>query len=461
MTLITCHVTRADGDYVYLPFELPSGTTQLSVTLSYPKAPDCVIDLGIFDSSAGPFPTPRGFRGWSGGARDGFRLGLDSATPGYLAGPMPDGVWQIILGLYRLPVAGAEFTVQVTFDAAPRTVFAPAPPSQAHRPGAAWYRGDLHCHTYHSDAAGSPSLLHAAAQQAGLDFLAVADHNTISQWDDFNAASSADLVFVRAMEVTTARGHANAFGTRGWVDFRITRDADVHLVAAEVARQGGLFSVNHDKPTIPWDYPLPALDCMEVWQSAWLAGNWISLARYQQRLAQGLRISAIGGSDYHQPSRLRPEGPFVLARPTTVLWMDGLNEPNILAAMKAGLGYVTESPTGPHLALTVGGQPMGAQASSGATAQAEVRGAVGDILVWIDATGVLEETLISTDGVLAASFHQAKGFLRAEIVARASQARLLAEVQNALDSATEDFDAPPARELDRIRRAISNPVYLG
>ena len=461
MTLITCHVTRADGDYVYLPFELPSGTTQLSVTLSYPKAPDCVIDLGIFDSSAGPFPSPTGFRGWSGGARDGFRLGLDSATPGYLAGPMPDGVWQIILGLYRLPVAGAEVAVQVTFDAAPRTVFAPAPPLQAHRPGAAWYRGDLHCHTYHSDAAGSPSLLHAAAQQAGLDFLAVADHNTISQWDDFNAASSADLVFVRAMEVTTARGHANAFGTRGWVDFRITRDSDVHLVAAEVARQGGLFSINHDKPTIPWDYPLPALDCMEVWQSAWLAGNWISLARYQQRLAQGLRISAIGGSDYHQPSRLRPEGPFVLARPTTVLWMDGLNEPNILAAMKAGLGYVTESPTGPHLALTVGGQPMGAQASSGATAQAEVRGAVGDLLVWIDATGVLEETLISTDGVLAAAFPHAKGFLRAEIVARASQARLLAEVQDALDSADEDFDTPIASELNRLRRAISNPVYLG
>ncbi len=461
MTLITCHVTRADGDYVYLPFELPSGTTQLSVTLSYPKAPDCVIDLGIFDSSAGPFPSPTGFRGWSGGARDGFRLGLDSATPGYLAGPMPDGVWQIILGLYRLPVAGAEVAVQVTFDAAPRTVFAPAPPLQAHRPGAAWYRGDLHCHTYHSDAAGSPSLLHAAAQQAGLDFLAVADHNTTSQWDYFNAASSADLVFVRAMEVTTARGHANAFGTRGWVDFRITRDSDVHLVAAEVARQGGLFSINHDKPTIPWDYPLPALDCMEVWQSAWLAGNWISLARYQQRLAQGLRISAIGGSDYHQPSRLRPEGPFVLARPTTVLWMDGLNEPNILAAMKAGLGYVTESPTGPHLALTVGGQPMGAQASSGATAQAEVRGAVGDLLVWIDATGVLEETLISTDGVLAAAFPHAKGFLRAEIVARASQARLLAEVQDALDSADEDFDTPIASELNRLRRAISNPVYLG
>jgi hypothetical protein len=351
--------------------------------------------------------------------------------------------------------------VQVSLDATPRALFTAAPPSQAHRPGAGWYRGDLHCHTYHSDAAGSPVLLHAAAQQAGLDFLAVADHNTTSHWEYFNTASSPDLVFVRAMEVTTARGHANAFGTRGWVDFRITHESDVHLVAADVARQDGLFSVNHDKPTIPWDYPLPAMDCMEVWQSAWLAGNWISLARYQDRLAQGMRISAIGGSDYHQPSRLRPEGPFVLARPTTVLWMDGLSEANVLAAMKAGQGYVTESPTGPHLALAIGRVPMGGQAVSGADAVAEVRGAIGDLLVWIDATGILEESLIEADGTITGNLPQAKGFVRAEIVARASQARLLAEVQSALANEAEDFDAPPAQELNRIRRALSNPVYLG
>ena len=52
-----------------------------------------------------------------------------------------------------------------------------------------------------------------------------------------------------------------------------------------------------------------------------------------------------------------PEGPLVLARPTTVFWLEELSEDAILAAMKAGRGYVTESPTGPHLALTVNGQP--------------------------------------------------------------------------------------------------------
>jgi hypothetical protein len=174
-----------------------------------------------------------------------------------------------------------------------------------------------------------------------------------------------------------------------------------------------------------------------------------------------MRISAIGGSDYHQPSRLRAEGPFVLARPTTVLWMDGLSEANVLAAMNAGRGYVTESPTGPHLALTIGGVPMGGRAGSGADAAAEVRGAIGDLLVWIDATGILAQTLIAADGTIHADLAPAKGFVRAEIVALASQARLLAEVQSALQIEAEDFDAPPAQELNRIRRALSNPVYLG
>ena len=64
------------------------------------------------------------------------------------------------------------------------------------RQGAGWYRGDRHCHTFHSDAAGSPERLHAAARQAGLDFLAIADHNTISRRRYFHPYSSQDLVFV-------------------------------------------------------------------------------------------------------------------------------------------------------------------------------------------------------------------------------------------------------------------------
>ena len=107
----------------------------------------------------------------------------------------------MILGLYKLPPAGAAVTVTVACDATPRPT-SPQPERRSPvRPGAGWYRGDLHCHTFHSDARGAPELLHAAARQAGLDFLAVADHNTTTQRRYFHAATSPDLVFVRGMEV--------------------------------------------------------------------------------------------------------------------------------------------------------------------------------------------------------------------------------------------------------------------
>lgn len=461
---LTVRVTPADqarNPYFYVPFEVPPGTTRLDIAMAYRKAGDCVIDLGLFDPGVTDFPSARGFRGWSGGARDSFFVATDDATPGYIHGAMPAGTWQVILGLYKLPPEGAKVTLAVTLDDAPRAVRPQPPRTRPVRQGAGWYKGDLHCHTFHSDARGGPELLHAAAQQAGLDFLAVADHNTISQRRYFHPASSPDLVFVRAMEVTTARGHANVFGLDEWVDFRLSQPQHVHLLSDIVHRNGGILSINHDKPTIPWDYELPQIDCQEVWQSTWLNWNWVALERWNGRLSNGLRVSAIGGSDFHQPDRLLPEGPFVLARPTTVLWLDELSEDAVLAAMKAGRGYVTESPAGPLLSISANGLPMGSVTSGPVSASAEVRGAKGDILHWIDAAGMVSEQLIETDDWSGDYNGLPRKFLRAEIVAKASRNRLMAEITGAVatghasEMAGLDFSAQP------IRRAISNPVYIG
>lgn len=457
-------VTPADAaanPYFYVPVHVPAGTTRLDVTMRYAKADDCIIDLGLLDPRATDYPTSTGFRGWSGGARDRFFVATDDATPGYIHGDMPAGPWQIMLGLHKVPPAGADVSLAVSFDGAPRDLKPQPARTFPVRSGAGWYRGDLHCHTFHSDAAGSPELLHAAARQAGLDFLAVADHNTISQRRYFHPRSSPDLVFVRAMEVTTAVGHANVFGVDDWIDFRMTRPEHAHTLARLVHDQGGLLSINHDKPTIPWDYDLPEIDCMEVWQSHWMAWNWVSLGRYQERLASGLKISAIGGSDFHQPARLMPEGPLVLARPTTVLWLDELSEEAILAAMKAGRGYVTEGPDGPHLALTANGRPMGATLAGAVTATAAVRRAEGDTLVWIDATGAIESVTIGSDDWTSHFSGRPHRFLRAEIIAAASRDRLVAEFRAALEGRALPWQLQAADMAGQpIRRAISNPIYV-
>lgn len=465
MNTITARITRADqaaNPYFYIPFEVPTGTTRIDVTLAYAKADDCVIDLGAFDPRDTGYPSAQGFRGWSGGARDRFFIATDDATPGYVHGDIPAGGWNVILGLYKLPEAGAEVTVTIALDSAARPILPQPARTFPVRREAGWYRGDLHCHTFHSDAKGSPELLHAAARQAGLDFLAIADHNTTTQRRYFHPQSSPELVFVRAMEVTTAEGHANVYGVDAWIDFRMTRAADAHTLATLVHDQGGLLSINHDKPTIPWDYEFPAADCQEVWQSTWLAWNWIALERYQQRLASGMRLSAIGGSDFHQPDRLMPEGPLVLARPTTVLWLDELSEDAILAAMRAGHGYVTESPSGPHLELAVGDVVMGGTVSNPAAITALARGAAGDRLVLIDASGPIADLAIDRDDWQASiALASPQKFLRAEIVAAASRDRLVADFTAALEGRELPWQLKGADLSSQpIRRALSNPIYL-
>ena len=90
---------RIASPWHYLPVEVPAGTAALRVTLSYPGNSGTVLDLGCFD--------PAGFRGWSGGARDSFTVAEPGATPGYLAGPVTAGLWQVVIGLHRAARARA------------------------------------------------------------------------------------------------------------------------------------------------------------------------------------------------------------------------------------------------------------------------------------------------------------------------------------------------------------------
>src|SRR5580698_1600557 len=87
----------------YLPVEVAPGTAALRVTLSYPRDGGAVLDLGCFG--------PAGFSGWSGGARSSFVISAAGATPGYLSGEVAAGLWQVAIGLYRVPAEGVGYEV--------------------------------------------------------------------------------------------------------------------------------------------------------------------------------------------------------------------------------------------------------------------------------------------------------------------------------------------------------------
>jgi hypothetical protein len=135
----------------------------------------------------------------------------------------------------------------------------------------------------------------------------------------------------------------------------------------------------------------------------------------------------------------------------------------VLAAMKAGRGYITESPGGPHLEITLNDQPMGSAVQRPVTAEAVVRGAGGDTLAWIDAGGVFAEREIESDdwrcdlGLLESPAL----FVRAEIIARASRDRLVRSFTAEFPDGALPWELT-AHDLatQPIRRAISNPVYV-
>ncbi len=65
-------------------------------------------------------------------------------------------------------------------------------------------RIDLHTHSLASDGTQTPSELVVAAQQAGLDVVAITDHDGIGGWEEAaETAGSIGIALVRGMEIST------------------------------------------------------------------------------------------------------------------------------------------------------------------------------------------------------------------------------------------------------------------
>ena len=329
--------------YFYLPFNVPHNATRIHVSYRYSSpvtapfgnGPGNVVDIGIFDSRGYDFPQPAGFRGWSGASRPEFFLTPEDATPGYIRGDLFPGEWNIMLGVDRIDPEGVRYEVTATVEQEeaatsrePETATRPARPEAlvgraehnarpSKRPR--WLKGDLHCHTVHSDGLNSVEEIVRNAVGLGLDFLAVTDHNTSTHFEELERLSDLPIVLIPGEEVTTYWGHANMWGLREWIDFRCADEASIEAVRRYVLQKGGLISVNHPKPIGPpwffrgWEgYP-----SMEVWQAPWRFYNWESLERWDSLLRQGQRVVAVGGSDVHSIPPAEPRHPHGLANPTT------------------------------------------------------------------------------------------------------------------------------------------------
>ncbi len=468
---------KARSDYAYIPLDLPAPAQRLTVRYTYADAaraeggnagpPSSVVDIGLFDPRGTAFPEGPGFRGWSGSARREFTVGVETATPGYLPGPLPPGRYHVILGLYRIHPAGVDVRIQVTVEPAAgdgagrscREAWVSAAPldytkSPAQSPGQ-WLRGDLHTHTWHSDAEAPPAQLLQEAQALGLHFLAVTDHNTVSHHRELAQLAHQGLVLIPGQEVTTYYGHMNVWGAARWCDFRCRTPQEMAQVIAQAHQAGGLCSLNHPKPGgPPWEYGfhLP-VDAMEVWHTPWPFGNPQILATWDQLLGQGRRLPGVGGSDYHcrLPSYA---GIRHLAMPTTWVWTADPTPQGILAAIRQGRVCISAGPTGPRLELEAttptGPVPMGGtvpQAPGRLPLTVRVLAGVGFELRLVADGEVVFRHPITREGETVRPIVPVRRYVRAELVGE-MPARLLPK------------GAPPDLDRRAWRWALSNPIYL-
>jgi hypothetical protein len=361
---LTGTLTGQDHEtYREVPFRVPPGVTRLTLTFAYTgREQRAVIDLGLRD--------PERLRGWSGGNKDRVVIEEADATPSYLPGPIPAGTWKLVLGVPNLRKgAQATYTAKVWFDRAgdPFPGFLPA----AVRAGSGWYRGDLHMHTAHSDGSCAsrrgvrvpcPTFKTLeAAEAAGLDFVAVSDHNTASHAGSLRelAPYFDDLLVIPAREITTFRGHANVFGPTAPLDFQLgsPRLPTVAKLQDEVARAHGLFSINH--PGLPsgescmgcgWtamDIDWSRVQAIEVLNGGALRGGAGSaegpmsgLPFWEARLNAGFRITAVGGSDNHDADKQPAVAREGIGRPTTVVHAAELSQAAVLDAIRQGHAFV-------------------------------------------------------------------------------------------------------------------------
>ncbi len=354
-------LTRADYErHIEQPFTVPAGTRRIEVTYRVTGADArTVVDLGLRG--------PSGLRGWSGGSRTSIWVSALGATPGYLPGAIEPGPWAVLLGVPNIRV-GRTDTVAITVSFFAQDL--PEGPAIAGR-GPGWFVGDLHAHSGHSDgrarsrrghAVGTPvSRVADAAVAAGLDFVALTDHNTTSHWLDIDRLQPYydDLLLLRGRELTTYRGHANTVGERTFHEFRLAApDASPATLLEPMAQAGAFVSINH--PRLPdgeacmgcgWNVTTPEVmrhvHGVEIVNGDTVSGPLSGWDFWARQLSAGYRLTAVGGSDEHT---VDDDSDRRLGRPATVVWAESLSEPAIVDGLKRGRVYVrVRGPQGPGL----------------------------------------------------------------------------------------------------------------
>ncbi|MGA3132014.1 MAG: CehA/McbA family metallohydrolase [Terracidiphilus sp.] len=397
--------------YVQVPFSVPAGTERVTITFTYTgKEQHTALDLGLLDSA--------GLRCWSGGNKSTLTVGLMDATPSCLPGAIPSGTWNVLIGVPNIR-AGVESHYSIHVYLSRTGAVAAEPPilREPLRTGPAWFRGDLHMHTAHSDGQ-CPSQTGKmvpcpvfftvdAAARRGLDFIAITDHNASSQYDAMRELQPYfdKVLLIPGREITTFEGHINFLGSTDFIDFRLDGSTvpDMNTLLRSAARVGAITSINHAlapsgeicmgcgwTPSTPVDMHL--LTGVEAVNGGSEQYGLSDIPFWNKELNRGCRLAGIGGSDNHRPMQpLDQIGS--IGSPTTVVYATELSTPAILDGIRAGHVFIDVAGTRDRILEVTAhagsrsvnaGDQLDAPPGEAVEFEAHVLAAAGGTLHWIE-----------------------------------------------------------------------------
>lgn len=330
--------------YLDYPFTVTAQASRVGLTLRFHKRELAQIFVALFD--------PNGFRGnrMNPGAKGDVQLDLwvapDDSSEGGIAGGLPEGTWRVQLDIERLKEdVEYQLVAYADLDVVPVAVDLTYPENHIVKAQAGWYRGELHAHSTESDGKYTVDDVVKAAIDADLDFLALTDHFTISQWRKLLPHLEKPIALLRSVEITSHHGHANLHGIKRWVDVYVDRpDWSMNQAADAVHAQGGLFCVNHafsgDLGWRDFSFDWDRADLMEIYHNLEGCNNAFQLMLWDQHLNAGRRLIGVGGTDSHNPF----EGRHKLGQLVTWVEAETLSERGIIDGLRRGRVYVSRNP---------------------------------------------------------------------------------------------------------------------
>ncbi|HEX5284329.1 MAG TPA: CehA/McbA family metallohydrolase [Bryocella sp.] len=400
--------------YVEVPFHVPAGVHRVTIIFSYTgREQKTALDLGLED--------PTELRCWSGGNKSTLTVGLSDATPSCLPGPIPAGTWNVLIGVPNIRAkVSANYTASVFLSRSGLVSDEPTVLREPLRPGPGWYRGDLHMHTGHSDGhcpnqsgkmVPCPVFMTVeAAERRELDFIAITDHNATSQYDAMRELQPYfnNVLLIPGREITTFQGHINFLGTTDFLDFRVGSKGvpTLNVLLQNAQRLGAVVSINH--PNAPggeicmgcrWTPEAPVdmhyFTAIEAVNGGGEDPTESGVPFWQEQLKLGHRLTAIGGSDNHQPL-LPPNATNAVGHPTTVVYARELSTAAILGGIRSGRVFIDVAGTRNRLldmsghtssASAVMGGLLAAKAGEQIDVEAEIDGGDGDSAQLIEGSG--------------------------------------------------------------------------